>query len=81
MLAPGRDAGCPGCSVLSDHVDGALAHLDHHDIGYVAVSRAPLEAYRRRMGWRFPLGLVARVGFRLRLSGLVHAGAARERTD
>jgi predicted dithiol-disulfide oxidoreductase (DUF899 family) len=57
MLGPGWEAGCTGCSFLSDHVDGALPHLNHHDVTWVAVSRAPLdeiEAYRRRMGWRFP---------------------------
>ncbi len=57
MLGPGWKAGCPGCSFLADHLDGALAHLEHHDVTLVAVSRAPLaeiEAYRARMGWRFP---------------------------
>jgi predicted dithiol-disulfide oxidoreductase (DUF899 family) len=57
MLAPGWDAGCPGCSFLSDHLDGALPHLEHHDVTLTAVSRAPLteiEAYKKRMGWRFP---------------------------
>jgi predicted dithiol-disulfide oxidoreductase (DUF899 family) len=57
MLGPGWAAGCPGCSFLSDHFDGALPHLEHHDVTLVAVSRAPLaeiEAYKRRMGWRFP---------------------------
>lgn len=57
MLGPGWKAGCPGCSFLCDHVDGALAHLNHHDVGFAAVSRAPLaeiETYRARMGWRFP---------------------------
>ena len=57
MLGPGWKAGCPGCSFLSDHVDGALPHLNHHDVTWVAVSRAPLSeiaAYRTRMGWRFP---------------------------
>jgi predicted dithiol-disulfide oxidoreductase (DUF899 family) len=57
MLGPGWAAGCPGCSFLSDHIDGALPHLEHHDVTLVAVSRAPLaeiEAYRRRMGWKFP---------------------------
>jgi len=57
MLGPGWKAGCPGCSFLCDHVDGALPHLEHHDVSFVAVSRAPLaeiETYRRRMGWRFP---------------------------
>ena len=57
MLGPGWDAGCPGCSFLSDHVDGALVHLNHHDVTYVAVSRAPIsqiETYKKRMGWHFP---------------------------
>src|SRR5580704_16746585 len=57
MLGPGWQAGCPGCSFLADHLDGALPHLEHHDVTLTAVSRAPLdriEAYRRRMGWRFP---------------------------
>ncbi|WP_159997646.1 thioredoxin family protein [Roseomonas sp. 18066] len=57
MLAPGWEAGCTGCSFLADHLDGTLAHLQHHDVSLVAVSRAPLaeiEAYRRRMGWHFP---------------------------
>jgi len=57
MLGPGWEAGCPGCSFLADHFDGALPHLEHHDVTLTAVSRAPLaeiEAYRRRMGWRFP---------------------------
>ncbi|HEY9128192.1 MAG TPA: thioredoxin family protein [Acidobacteriaceae bacterium] len=57
MLGPGWDAGCPGCSFLSDHVDGALVHLNHHDVTYVAVSRAPMgqiDTYKKRMGWRFP---------------------------
>ncbi|MEZ2220578.1 DUF899 domain-containing protein [Rhizobium sp. RCC_161_2] len=57
MLGPDWEAGCPGCSFLADHLDGALPHLNHHDVSLVAVSRAPLEkveAYKRRMGWKFP---------------------------
>jgi predicted dithiol-disulfide oxidoreductase (DUF899 family) len=57
MLGPQWEEGCPGCSFVSDHVDGMLAHLEHHDVTYVAVSRAPLakiEAFKKRMGWRFP---------------------------
>jgi predicted dithiol-disulfide oxidoreductase (DUF899 family) len=57
MLGPGWEAGCPGRSFLSDHVDDALPHLEHHDVTWTAVSRAPLaeiEAYKKRMGWRFP---------------------------
>lgn len=57
MLGPDWDAGCHGCSFVSDHFDGALPHLEHHDVSLVAVSRAPLakiEAYKQRMGWHFP---------------------------
>jgi predicted dithiol-disulfide oxidoreductase (DUF899 family) len=57
MLGPGWAAGCPGCSFVSDHFDGALPHLEHHDVTLTAVSRAPLAeiaAYKKRMGWRFP---------------------------
>ena len=57
MLGPDWKAGCPGCSFLADHLDGALPHLNHHDVTLVAVSRAPIEqveAYKKRMGWSFP---------------------------
>ncbi len=57
MLGPGWEEGCRSCSLVSDHFDGATVHLAHRDITLVAVSRAPLdeiEAFRRRMGWRFP---------------------------
>lgn len=56
MFDPAWDEGCPGCSFLADHIDGANQHLAHHDVTLLAVSRAPLaklQAYRRRMGWRF----------------------------
>ncbi len=55
MFGPGWEAGCPGCSFTADHMEGALVHLEHHDVSLVRVSRAPLaelEAYRQRMGWR-----------------------------
>jgi predicted dithiol-disulfide oxidoreductase (DUF899 family) len=57
MLGPGWKDGCVGCSFGADHIGGGLVHLEHHDVSVVAVSRAPLaeiEAYKWRMGWRFP---------------------------
>jgi len=51
------EAGCPGCSYTADSLDGAVGHLPHRDVTFVAVSRAPLErlnAYKARMGWSFP---------------------------
>src|ERR671925_402535 len=56
MFGPDWDAGCEGCSLVSDHFDGGGAHLNQRDVTMVCVSRAPLEkihAYKRRMGWRF----------------------------
>ena len=56
MFAPGWDEGCSGCSFVSDHVDGARQHFEHHDVAFAAVSRAPLadfEAFKKRMGWTF----------------------------
>jgi predicted dithiol-disulfide oxidoreductase (DUF899 family) len=55
MFGPDWSEGCVGCSFELDHTEGALQHLEHHDVSYVVVSRAPLaktESFRRRMGWR-----------------------------
>jgi predicted dithiol-disulfide oxidoreductase (DUF899 family) len=57
MFGPEDAEACPGCSFTADHVDGAVVHLNHRDVTFVAVSRAPLEklsAYKRRMGWSLP---------------------------
>jgi predicted dithiol-disulfide oxidoreductase (DUF899 family) len=56
MLGPGWKEGCVGCSFGADHDDGILVHLEHHDVAFVAISRAPLpeiEAFKKRMGWHF----------------------------
>ena len=56
MFAPGWAEGCVGCSFGADVVDGMLPHLEHHDVSYAAISRAPvlqIEAFKKRMGWRF----------------------------
>jgi predicted dithiol-disulfide oxidoreductase (DUF899 family) len=57
MLAPGWEEGCRGCSFVSDHFDGATAHLGARDVTLTAVSIAPLKeisAFKKRMGWKFP---------------------------
>ena len=56
MLGPGWEEGCKSCSYLADHFDGASWHLPHRDTTLVVISRAPLseiQAYKKRMGWRF----------------------------
>jgi predicted dithiol-disulfide oxidoreductase (DUF899 family) len=57
MFGPEYEAGCPTCSSGADTFDGVRVHLEHHDVTFLAVSRAPLQklqAYKQRMGWRFP---------------------------
>ncbi|GAA0477821.1 DUF899 domain-containing protein [Parasphingorhabdus litoris] len=56
MFGPDADAGCPGCSWVTDAMSHP-AHLNARDTSLVLVSRAPLEkllAYRKRMGWGLP---------------------------
>lgn len=56
MFGPDWKEGCPSCSFVSDHLDGALPHLGARDVTLVAISRAPfakLDAFKKRMGWRF----------------------------
>src|SRR5262249_8087482 len=56
MLGPGWVQGCPSCSFLADHFDGTVIHLAQRDVTFIVVSRAPLaeiEAYKKRMGWKF----------------------------
>ena len=55
MFGPDWTEGCVGCSFELDHIEGRAGHLEHHDVSYVVVSRAPLaktEPFRQRMGWR-----------------------------
>jgi predicted dithiol-disulfide oxidoreductase (DUF899 family) len=66
MFGPGWNEGCVGCSLLADHLDGALQHLLQRDIAFAAVSRAPLsevEPFRQRMGWKFRWVSSARTDF------------------
>jgi predicted dithiol-disulfide oxidoreductase (DUF899 family) len=56
MFGPGWTGGCPSCSAIADGFNGSVVHLEHHDVAFAAVSRAPveeLEAFKRRLGWTF----------------------------
>jgi predicted dithiol-disulfide oxidoreductase (DUF899 family) len=56
MFASDCEEGCKSCSFWADNFNGIAIHLDHRDVTFTAVSRAPLakiNAYRRRMGWSF----------------------------
>jgi len=57
MFHPDWTAGCKSCSYWADNYNGAIDHLAARDTALVTISRAPLdklEAFRQRMGWRFP---------------------------
>jgi predicted dithiol-disulfide oxidoreductase (DUF899 family) len=57
MVGTDYTAGCPSCSAIADGYNGFVVHLANHDVMLSAVLRAPLaklQAYKRRMGWRFP---------------------------
>jgi predicted dithiol-disulfide oxidoreductase (DUF899 family) len=43
MMGPGQTRQCVGCSFEADHVEGALVHLENHDVAYAAVARAPVK--------------------------------------
>jgi predicted dithiol-disulfide oxidoreductase (DUF899 family) len=56
MFGPEWEQGCPSCSFLSDHIDGALPHLNARDVSVAVIARAPLakiEPFKKRLGWRF----------------------------
>ncbi|HEX6508268.1 MAG TPA: DUF899 domain-containing protein [Chloroflexota bacterium] len=66
MFGPSYEAGCPTCSSVADSVNGVLPHLNARDITMLFVSQAPLQtlqAYKQRMGWRFPWVSVAHSEF------------------
>ena len=57
MFGPDWREGCPSCSFISDHIDGAVPHLAERDVTLTLVSHAPLakiQTFQRRMGWHFP---------------------------
>jgi predicted dithiol-disulfide oxidoreductase (DUF899 family) len=56
MFGPDWQEGCPSCSYVCDHLDGAVPHLAARDVTLTMISRAPLakiEPFKRRMGWYF----------------------------
>jgi predicted dithiol-disulfide oxidoreductase (DUF899 family) len=57
MFGPDWEEGCKSCSFWADNFNGILIHLNHRDVTFIAVSRAPLakiNAYKMRMSWSFP---------------------------
>lgn len=56
MFPPDWDEGCLHCSFWADNFNGIDVHLNHRDVAFVVISRAPLakiEPFKKRMGWSF----------------------------
>lgn len=56
MFGPDWELPCKSCSFWADSFNGVVAHLNQRDVGFVAISRAPLpqlQAMARRLGWSF----------------------------
>ncbi len=57
MHGPNTPDGCLGCTFAADSFDGAVVHLNHHDVTFLCAARSPLStlnAYKERMGCSFP---------------------------
>ncbi len=56
MFPPDWEEGCLHCSFWADNFNGIDIHLNHRDVAFIAISRAPLtkiEPFKQRMGWSF----------------------------
>lgn len=56
MFPPEWSEGCKHCSFWADNFDGVVVHMNHRDISFVAISRAPsarLQTFEQKMGWSF----------------------------
>jgi predicted dithiol-disulfide oxidoreductase (DUF899 family) len=56
MMGPGQTQQCVGCSLEVDHLAGIRVHLEHNDLSYAVVARAPIqeiEQLKKQMGWDF----------------------------
>ena len=56
MFHPDWEDACKSCSFWADNYNGMIVHLNHRDVSFAVVSRAPLEklnAFKKRMGWDF----------------------------
>jgi predicted dithiol-disulfide oxidoreductase (DUF899 family) len=56
MFGPDDERACASCTSIADGVNGPHEHLEHHDVAFAAVSRAPLaklQEYKAKLGWTF----------------------------
>ena len=82
MLGPGWKEGCPSCSFLADtfrRYYRAPRPSRHHSAGGFARDRCrEIEAFKKRMGWRFKWVSSFAQRLQLRLPRVVHQGRNRQ---
>jgi predicted dithiol-disulfide oxidoreductase (DUF899 family) len=81
MFGPSYQAGDPPNSSIADALNGILPHLHARDVTMLFVSQAPLaklQAYKRRMGWRFPWVSSANTEFNIDLGFSASVEQTRE---
>lgn len=57
MFGPDWNDGCKSCSFWAEQYDPVRVHLRQRDTNLVVISRGPLaklQAFKERMGWKFP---------------------------
>jgi predicted dithiol-disulfide oxidoreductase (DUF899 family) len=57
MFDASWEEGCKSCSHFMDNIQGSVVHLHARDTAFAVVSLAPfakLDAFRKRMAWKFP---------------------------
>ena len=76
MFDPDWTEGCKACSLIADHYNPLVIHLQHRDVNLVTVSRTELkkiDEFKKTNGLEFPLGVVAGKRFQSGLSCHVYA--------
>ena len=76
MFGPGWEQGCPSCSFLADHFDGAAVHLAQRDVTLlVGLARAACRdrGVQEAHGLALQVGVVVRQRLQSRLPRVVHA--------
>ena len=76
MFGPGWEQGCPSCSFVSDHIDGANWHLPQRDdpAGGLAGATCRDRSLQAAHGLALQVGVVLRQRLQSRLPRVVHPG-------
>ena len=77
MFGPGWKEGCPSCSYLGDHFDGATIHTANRDVSFAVIARATYPVrprLRQALFARAPVAALVRTPAPRAHAGSRHAG-------